>query len=57
DSFRQETGTPLVLNTSFNIRGEPIVNSPADAVKCFLTTDMDFLVVEDHVLVKDPSML
>lgn len=57
DSFRGETGTPLVLNTSFNIRGEPIVNSPADAVKCYLTTDMDFLVVEDHVLVKDASML
>jgi carbamoyltransferase len=53
ESFEAETGTPLVLNTSFNIRGEPIVNSPAEAVKCFLTTGMDFLLVEDYLLVKD----
>jgi len=57
EAFRQETGTPLVLNTSFNIRGEPIVNSPSDAVKCYLTTGMDFLVLEDVLLVKDPSIL
>jgi carbamoyltransferase len=57
ESFRKETGTPLVLNTSFNIRGEPIVNSPADAVKCYLTTGMDFLVLQDVLLVKDPSIL
>lgn len=57
ESFRDETGTPLVLNTSFNIRGEPIVNSPADAVKCFLTTGMDFLVLGEHLLVKDPGGL
>ncbi len=57
DSFRKETGTPLVLNTSFNIRGEPIVNSPSDAVKCYLTTGMDFLVLEDVLLVKDESIL
>ncbi|HOU52725.1 MAG TPA: carbamoyltransferase C-terminal domain-containing protein [Myxococcota bacterium] len=57
ESFRRETGTPLVLNTSFNIRGEPIVNSPADAVKCYLTTGMDFLVLEDVLLVKNPSIL
>lgn len=57
ESFRKETGTPMVLNTSFNIRGEPIVNSPADAVKCYLTTGMDFLVLEDVLLVKDESIL
>jgi len=57
EAFRQETGTPLVLNTSFNIRGEPIVNSPADAVKFYLTTGMDFLVLEDLLLVKDPAIL
>lgn len=57
ESFEAETGTPMVLNTSFNIRGEPIVNSPADAVKCFLTTGMDFLVLGDDLLVKDPSNL
>jgi carbamoyltransferase len=56
-SFEAETGTPMVLNTSFNIRGEPIVNSPAEAVKCYLTTGMDFLVLEDILLVKDPSIL
>jgi len=46
-----------VLNTSFNIRGEPIVNSPGDAVKCYLTTGMDFLVMGDFLLVKDPRVL
>lgn len=57
DAFRRETGTPLVLNTSFNIRGEPIVNSPSDAVKCFLTTGMDFLLLGDTLLVKDERIL
>ncbi len=57
DAFRRETGTPLVLNTSFNIRGEPIVNSPADAVKCYLTTGMDFLLIGDLLLVKDERVL
>ena len=57
ESFRDETGTPLVLNTSFNIRGEPIVNSSGDAVKCYLTTGMDFLVMGDFLLVKDQRVL
>lgn len=57
DAFRRETGTPLVLNTSFNIRGEPIVNSPSDAVKCYLTTGMDFLLLDDFLLVKDEKAL
>jgi len=57
EAFRRETGTPLVLNTSFNIRGEPIVNSPADAVKCYLTTGMDFLLIEDFLLRKDTVRL
>lgn len=57
DAFGHETGTPLVLNTSFNIRGEPIVNSPADAVKCYLTTGMDFLWIGDFLLVKDERIL
>ncbi|MCC6748701.1 MAG: hypothetical protein IT371_13660 [Deltaproteobacteria bacterium] len=56
-AFERETGTPLVLNTSFNIRGEPIVNSPADAVKCYLTTGMDFLLLGDYLLVKDERVL
>jgi carbamoyltransferase len=46
------TGVPCVLNTSFNIRGEPIVNSPLDALKCFFTTGLDALVIDRFVLEK-----
>jgi carbamoyltransferase len=46
------TGIPCVLNTSFNIRGEPIVNSPLDALKCFYTTGLDALVIDRFVLEK-----
>jgi carbamoyltransferase len=46
------TGCPVVVNTSFNIRGEPIVCSPEDAFRCFMATDMDCLVLEDLVLLK-----
>lgn len=46
-AFYEQTGVPCVLNTSFNIRGEPIVNSVSDALKCFYTTDMDRLYVGD----------
>ena len=42
----------MLVNTSFNVRGEPIVCSPADAYRCFLATDMDALVLEQHVLLK-----
>jgi carbamoyltransferase len=47
------TGCPVIVNTSFNIRGEPIVCSPEDAYRCFMATDMDCLVLEDHVLLKE----
>ena len=50
--FHALTGCPLVVNTSFNIRGEPIVCSPEDAYRCFMATDMDALVLEHHVLLK-----
>jgi len=50
--FYERTGCPVVVNTSFNIRGEPIVCTPEDALRCFLATDMDALVVEDFVLLK-----
>jgi len=50
--FGEQTGLPCVLNTSFNIRGEPIVNTVADAVKCFFTTDLDSLFVGSFLLVK-----
>jgi carbamoyltransferase len=46
------TGIPCVLNTSFNIRGEPIVNSPLDALKCYFTTGLDALVIDRFVLEK-----
>ena len=51
-AFHKLTGVPLVLNTSFNVKGEPIVNTPADAVRCFLNTGIDMLVMEDVVVEK-----
>jgi len=58
-AFYELTGCPVVINTSFNIRGEPIVCSPEDAYRCFMFTDMDILVVENHLLKKEsqPAML
>jgi carbamoyltransferase len=50
--FRDRTGCGLVINTSFNVRGEPIVCSPADAWRCFLATNMDVLVLEDCIAYK-----
>lgn len=51
--FEQKTGCPVIVNTSFNIRGEPIVCSPQDAYRCFMATDLDGLVLENIVLLKD----
>jgi carbamoyltransferase len=53
EAFDQITGCPLLVNTSFNVRGEPIVCTPEDAYRCFLATDMDVLVLEDIVVTKD----
>jgi carbamoyltransferase len=50
--FEDKTGCPVIINTSFNVRGEPIVGSPRDAYRCFMATNMDVLVLEDFVLVK-----
>ncbi len=52
-AFKARTGYGVIVNTSFNIRGEPIVNTPADAYRCFMFTDMDALVLEDCLLLKD----
>jgi carbamoyltransferase len=52
DAFQQKTGCPVVVNTSFNVRGEPIVCTPADSYRCFMRTEMDFLVLENFVLDK-----
>ena len=53
--FFEDTGCPVLVNTSFNIRGEPIVCTPADAYRCFLGTEMDALVLEDVIVVKEDS--
>jgi carbamoyltransferase len=52
DEFEQQTGCPLSVNTSFNVRGEPIVMSPEDAYRCFMRTGMDILVMENCLLRK-----
>jgi carbamoyltransferase len=51
-AFERQTGSPVIVNTSFNVRGEPIVNTPEQALNCFLHTEMDVLVLEDAVLIK-----
>ena len=51
-AFKQRTGCSVIVNTSFNIRGEPIVNTPQEAYRCFMFTDMDMLVLENFVLHK-----
>jgi carbamoyltransferase len=50
--FKKQTGCGVIINTSFNIRGEPIVNTPSDAYRCFMASDMDVLVVENCLLRK-----
>ncbi|MBT6148641.1 MAG: carbamoyltransferase [Gemmatimonadetes bacterium] len=50
--FKQRTGSPVLINTSFNVRGEPIVRNAADAYRCFMHTNMDVLVLEGYVLLK-----
>ena len=52
-AFEARTGCPVMINTSFNVRGEPIVCSPEHAYHCFMGTDMDVLVLENHILLKD----
>ena len=60
--FKEKTGCPVIVNTSFNVRGEPIVNTPKDAFNCFMGTELDYLVIgncildkkkQDHNLKKD----
>ncbi len=52
ESFRRRTGCPLLINTSFNVRGEPIVCTPEDAYRCFMATNIDVLVLESFVVLK-----
>ena len=53
NEFKKNTNCPVLVNTSFNVRGEPIVCSVEDAFNCFMGTNLDILVVEDFVLFKD----
>ena len=50
--FKEKTGCPLIVNTSFNVRGEPIVNTPSDAFSCFMGTELDYLVIGNCILDK-----
>ncbi|HOI51237.1 MAG TPA: carbamoyltransferase C-terminal domain-containing protein, partial [Azonexus sp.] len=52
EAFEAKTGCPVLINTSFNVRGEPIVCTPEDAYRCFMRTEMDTLVIENFVLAK-----
>ncbi len=53
--FEALTGVPVLLNTSFNIKGEPIVETPQDAIECFLTTGIDYLAMHDMLIAKTPG--
>jgi carbamoyltransferase len=56
-AFESLTGCPLLVNTSFNVRGEPIVCTPEDAYRCFLRTEIDALVLGDYVLHRTEQMV
>lgn len=55
DKFETNTGVPVLVNTSFNVRGEPIVNSPKNAFDCFIKTNMDVLVLNNYVILKSEN--
>jgi carbamoyltransferase len=54
-AFNTETGCPVLLNTSFNVKGQPIVNTPAEAIACFRSTNIDVLVVGDFYVEKSSA--
>ena len=59
ERFKDRTGCPVIVNTSFNVRGEPIVGSPKDAFHCFMGTELDMLAIGNYLLLKeqqDPSL-
>ena len=55
-AFKKRTGCPTIVNTSFNVRGEPIVCTPQDAYRCFMRTEMDVLVMQNILLFKDDQI-
>jgi carbamoyltransferase len=57
DTFRQKTGYGVIVNTSFNVRGEPIVMTPEDAYRCFMRTEMDYLVLGNFIFAKNEQPL
>ena len=52
EELNTQTGCPVVLNTSFNVKGQPIVNEPYDAIKCFMDTNIDILVIGNYIVKK-----
>jgi len=56
DQFEKQTDCPVLINTSFNVRGEPIVNSPEDAYRCFMRTEMDYLAMENILVGKSDQL-
>lgn len=55
NAFKERTGYGILVNTSFNVKDQPIVCSPEDAIQCFLDTEMDFLVLENYLVMKNPD--
>jgi len=55
EAFERKTGSPVIINTSFNVRGEPIVCTAEEAYRCFLNTDMDALVIGNFLLLKEEN--
>jgi carbamoyltransferase len=56
-AFKELTGYGIIINTSFNVRGEPIVSNPDEAYKCFMSTDMDVLILGNYFITKDNSQI
>ena len=55
--FKELTGCPVIINTSFNVRGEPIVCTPEDAFRCFMGTELDILIIGNKILIKENQNL
>ena len=56
EKFNEKYGCPVIVNTSFNVRGEPIVHSPEDAYLCFMRTEMDYLIIGNFLLIKEDQL-
>ena len=52
-AYKQKFQCPILINTSFNVRGEPIVNSKKDAIRCFINSSLDFVVFDDALIVRE----